>query len=500
VPAVNDLDQGRGAAIASRAVVGSAYSVGASLLTLGLGFARSVLLARLLLPEQFGVVSLALFFVGLVGHLRSFGLDQALIHRQELDDTVLGTYFSARVGTLLVSLILLVAVSPLLARYYADMSLLPLLILALAGVELLKGLSTVQETLLSKNLAFPLLALTDVVASGTMTVVAPLLAWRGWGAWALVAEQGSGILARFAMTWLVFRSWWPRLAWDPKAARWFWGYGRSTWAASNLGFLLDRFDDFWVGTMLGRVPLGYYSRAYEFARYPRRVIANPLVSVFGPVFARLQGERQRLSQAFFRSAHIILRSGFFIAGAFALLMPEFIRLVIGEQWLPMLLTFRLMLVYTLLDALLMLCGNLLLAVGRPDALWRSRLTQFAFFVPAVIAGSFAWGINGVALAADSMLLIGGWVLYRYVRQEVDFSLTRLAFWPLIMLVLAWIAAFAVEWIWVPQSFWLSAVTKLGVFAGLYVGPLLVIERGDYAEGVRWLWRQVRSGSEMRVAL
>jgi len=239
--------------------------------------------------------------------------------------------------------------------------------------------------------------------------------------------------------------------------------------------------------VLGKRPLGFYSRAYEFARYPRRVIANPLVTVFGPVFARLQGDRLRLSQAFYRAAHVILRSGFLISGAFALVMPEFIHLIIGDQWQPMLLTFRLMLVYTLLDALLMLCGNLLLAVGRPQTLQRSRLIQALFFIPTVIGGAQLWGINGVALAADGMLAVGCGVLYREIRKVVDFSLFRLGFWPLVALAIAWGVGLWMEANWQPTSLWSLAAGKLTLFVGLYLGLLLLAERGDYMRGLRWVW-------------
>ena len=481
--------------IASRVAWSSLYSVSASLVTLILGFARSVLLARLLLPEHFGVLSLALFYVALAAQLRALGLDRALIHRQDADDTILGTYFTLRMGTLFLSLVLLVAAIPLLSHFYPAMPLLGWVLLALASVEVVKGLSTVQETLLSKDLAFRSLALTDVVASVTMTIVALLLAWQGWGVWALVAEQASGILARCGMTWLVFRRWWPRPRWERATVRWFWDYGRPAWGATNLAFLSDRFDDFWIGTVLGKTALGYYSRAYEFARYPRRVVANPLVSVFVPVFARLQDDRLRLSQAFYRAAHIILRTGFLISGAFALVMPEFIHLVIGDKWLTMLLTFRLMLVYTLLDALLMLGGNLLLVVGQPKALQRTRLVQTLFFVPAVIGGSRLWGINGVALAADGMLAVGSWVLYQQIRNVVDFSLFRLGFWPLVALAIAWGAGLWVEWNWQPTNLWLLALGKLILFAGLYLGLLMAAERGDCVRGLRWVWASVRLGDQ-----
>jgi O-antigen/teichoic acid export membrane protein len=486
-----EIDHRERDTVSTDALKGSFFGIASSLITLVLGFVRSVLLARWVAPEHFGVVALVLFYISLAGHLRTLDLGKAFMHRQDDSERLVGTFFCLQTGTLLLSLALLVIATPLLRVAYPTTPLLTSILLALVGVELVKGLSGVQETLLGKGLAFRALAITDVVASITMLLVAPYLAWRGWGAWALVAEQASGILARFVMTWLVFRPWRPRIAWDREIARWFLDFGRAAWGAANLGFLIDRFDDVWIGTMLGEAPLGYYSRAYEFAHYPRRVIANPLVSVFTPVFARLQVDRRRLSQAFYRVSHVILRTGFLISGAFALVMPEFIALVIGTQWQPMLLTFRLMLIYTLLDALLMLSGSLLLVVGDPRGLQRSRLVQALFFIPAVIAGAYLWGINGVALAADGMLVIGAATLYPSLRKVVDFSLFKLAFWPLMALGGAYGAGLLVEARWALPSLWLSAAAKLALFTAVYAGALAFIERGDYLRGIRWIWARAR---------
>ncbi len=467
------------------AIRGSIYTIGASLITLTLGFLRSVLLARLLLPEHFGVVALALFYIGLAAQLRGLGLDMALIHRQEADEPFLRTYFSLRLGLDLLAFGLLLALAPLLQWAYPQMPGLGAILVVLVFTQLLANLSQVQETLIRKNLTFSQLAATDVAASVVMTLVAPLLAWWGWGVWALVAEQLSGIGTRFLLTWGPFRQWKPGLGWDRQAARWFWEYGKPTWVASNLNYLLDRFDDFWIGTTLGRVPLGLYSKAYEFAHYPRRVLANPLVTVFTPLFARLQGDRLRLSQAFFRSAYIILRSGFLVAGAFGLVMPEFIHHVIGDKWRPMLWAFRLMLIYTMLDPILLLVGGLLLAVGHPKELRNATIVQAVFFIPAVILGARLWGIHGVALAADGMLLVGAAWLYRPLRQVVDFSLTRLVVWPALALGIAWGGGLVIEILAKGETLETLAL-KLGLFGALFGGFLLAMERSDLVSGMREL--------------
>ncbi|MGC8785925.1 MAG: oligosaccharide flippase family protein [Anaerolineae bacterium] len=476
----------------TQALWGSVYTIGASLVTLTLGFLRSVLLARLLSPEHFGVVALALFYIGLAAQLRGLGLDMAVIHRQEADEPFLRTYFSLRLGLDVLAFGFLLMLTPLLQKAYPQMASLGATLAVLIFVYFLSNLSQVQETLMRKNLAFRQLAATDVTASVTMTVVAPLLAKAGWGVWALVAEQFSGIGMRFLLTWGPFRQWKPRLGWKEQTIRWLWEYGKPTWVASNLSYLLDRFDDFWIGTALGKVPLGLYSRAYEFAHYPRRVLANPLVTVFTPVFARLQNDRLRLSQAFFRSTYVILRSGFLVAGAFGLVMPEFIHYVIGDKWLPMLGTFRLMLVYTALDPLVMLMGNMMLAVGHPQALRQSTIVQTLFFVPAVILGAWLWGINGVALAADGMLLIGAVWLYRPLREVVDFDLTRLVLWPALALAAALGSGFLAETL--ASGMPLGALfLKLGGFLLLFGALLLALEREDMLMGVQWLreaaWRR-----------
>ncbi|MBC7261748.1 MAG: oligosaccharide flippase family protein [Chloroflexi bacterium] len=476
----------------TQALWGSVYTIGASLVTLTLGFLRSVLLARLLSPEHFGVVAMALFYIGLAAQLRGLGLDMAVIHRQEADEPFLRTYFSLRLGLDVLAFGFLLMLTPLLQKAYPQMASLGATLAVLIFVYFLSNLSQVQETLMRKNLAFRQLAATDVTASVTMTVVAPLLAKAGWGVWALVAEQLSGIGVRFLLTWGPFRQWMPRLGWKEQTIRWLWEYGKPTWVASNLSYLLDRFDDFWIGTALGKVPLGLYSRAYEFAHYPRRVLANPLVTVFTPVFARLQNDRLRLSQAFFRSTYVILRSGFLVAGAFGLVMPEFIHYVIGDKWLPMLGTFRLMLVYTALDPLVMLMGNMMLAVGHPQALRQSTIVQTLFFVPAVILGAWLWGINGVALAADGMLLIGAVWLYRPLREVVDFNLTRLVLWPALALAAALGSGFLAETLASGMPLGVLFL-KLGGFLLLFGALLLALEREDMLMGVQWLreaaWRR-----------
>lgn len=478
--------------IARQMVGGSIYSVAASVITITLGFLRALVMARLLLPEHFGVTTLALFYMNLAGQFRALGVDSAMIHRREPDDDVMATYFTIRVGQIAVSTVVVIALIPLLGRIHADLPLLPSVLLAYAAISIFKGFNGVQTTILSKRLAFRELAITDVISSIAMTMVGPLLAWMGFGVWSIVAELGSGILSRAIAIWFIYRAWRPRLGWNGQVARWFWAYGSRMWAGSNIAFLLDRFDDWWTGTFLGANPLGYYSRAYEFAGYPRRVIANPVLSVFFPGFAQLQDDRQRLSRAFFRPTSLMVRAGGLFSLVSVLLAPEFVRLFLGERWVPMILTFQLMIVYTLFDPLQLAASNLLAATGHPNAILRARIIQALIFLPAVPLLGSRMGIEGVALAANLMVLVGAFFLFQKTNDVVDYSWRSLWFWPLLGVILTAAVVIALTPIWTTLQLWPALLVKLLIATVLYTGILWVTEKRQLLAGWQMIWGLLRA--------
>jgi len=268
--------------------------------------------------------------------------------------------------------------------------------------------------------------------------------------------------------------------------RWFWDFGVKVWTGGVLTFVLDRFDDFWVGLTLGQASLGLYSRAYEFARYPRSVVGVPILSVFYATFARLQTDRLRLSKAFFRATSLIVRVGFLFSLLFILTAPEFIQLL-GTQWLPMQMTFQLMVIYTLLDPLMMAAGRLLTAVGHPELAAKSRGIQLLIFVPIVILFSLWQGIVGVAIAADVMAVVGIFILFHHARKFVDFSIRTLFFWPTVALVATAVPILLLTPTWQQLNPWLALPAKLLLITLIYATILWLTEREQLMSNLKIIW-------------
>jgi O-antigen/teichoic acid export membrane protein len=251
---------------------------------------------------------------------------------------------------------------------------------------------------------------------------------------------------------------------------------------SALSEALDNLDDIWTGAYLGNNALGYYSRAYAFATYPRRLLAMPVNMVAGGAYAELKADRPRLSRAFFQTNSLLVRLGFLMGGLLALIAPEFVRLALGDKWLPMVPAFRLMLIFTLLDPLRTTIGSLYVAVGRPEQLVRVRLVQLA----ALIAGLFllgrVWGITGVAIVVDGVLILGLAPLLYRARAYVDFSPRRLFVAPAVALVAgaaaALLASVGLCRVALCPNDWLTGMVKVVSFTAVFSAILFAWERQE----------------------
>lgn len=222
--------------------------------------------------------------------------------------------------------------------------------------------------------------------------------------------------------------------------------------------------------------MAYYSRAYRFAVYPRMILATPINLVAGGTYAELKEDTVRLSKAFFRTNAFLVRSGFLLAGIFALVSPEFIVLALGEKWLPMLDAFRLMLIFTMLDPMKSTIADLFVAVGEPGKIVRARIVQLVVMVAGLILLAPPLGITGVALAVDIMVVVGVGQLLWQAREFVQYSLRQLLVVPVVALFVGLVVSLlGIRAGFVPDSPWATAFVKLFLFVPVYSGLLLLLE-------------------------
>jgi len=319
------------------------------------------------------------------------------------------------------------------------------------------------------------LAILQIFNAAFTTLIPLGLAFQGVELWALLATNITELLLTIFVLYIYHPVWRPRLAWSPEIVRYLLRFGsRNVWS-TLLVKALDRVDDLWTGYFLGKTALGFYSRAYKFATYPRQALAAPINSIAGGVYAELKGDRLHLSQAFFRINAILVRTGFFFAGLLMLIGPEFIGIVLGPKWLPMLNTFRLMLIFTLFDPIKGTVDRVFIAVGKPEILVKAKLIQLVVLLVGLFTLGTYFHIAGVAVAVNVMLVVGISVLLRQAKTYVDFSALKLFFFPGVAFGAAAGAVYAVLYFFKISEVWHIVSIKISVFGGAYFGVLIISE-------------------------
>lgn len=479
--------------LAERSITSVAWNVSANLIKIGVLLARSILLARLLPVETFGVYALASSIVTFSGILPMFGMGGAYLHRAPEtadEEQAAAVHFTLRLALTTLWTIILLAVAYLFTEDSLRLALI-VLTLVFAGIYM----TDTPKIILTRRVDHRRLAVLDLLTALTTTVVAVMLAGRGFGLVALLATDVVTLVLAVIVLYIWQPVWRPRLLWLRETVRYYLHFGSRTMAGSALSEALDNLDDIWVGAYLGNLALGFYSRAYTFATYPRRVLAFPVNMVAGGTYAELKEERHRLSQAFFRTNALLIRSGFLMGGLLVVIAPEFVRLALGEKWLPMVTAFQLMAIFTLLDPIRVTVSQVFVAVGQPERIIRVRLIQLVTLVAGLFVFGRPLGIVGVALVVNIVLLVGLVPLLRGAREHVDYSARQLFAVPTLALIVAALAAAGGAWavclrLSCPND-WLTAFMKGGLFLLTFSGLLLLMERREVLEMTSSLWSILR---------
>lgn len=479
--------------LVQRSVRSIAWNSGANIFRVVILLIRSVLLARWLPVDVFGSYTFAVSLISITALFADFGLGGAFLHRSDAtSDELVGAaqHFTL---TLLFSSIWLVAMMGGILIFSDGEYRLALIVLTLtsAGMQLIKT----PRLILTRRVMHRRLVITQIVNLLIITAVALYLAWRGADLWALLSTNIMGLVLGI-IAWYGWRPVWkPKLVWSKSAVLYFLRFGSRNFIVNLLSQLLDRVDDIWTGIFLGQTSLGFYSRAYVFATYPRITLARPINAVTVGTYAELKGERQRLSQAFFRINALLIRSGFLFAGLLALVAPELISLLLGDKWLPMLPVFRLMLLYTLLDPIRLTVANLFIAVGKPEQVVQARILQLIVLGVGLLV--WGWKIEGVAVAVDLMLFLGIVLLLWRARAFVDYSSRQLFLVPALALALGLVAAFTS--VMALESFvlteWMVGGIKGILFTAVYSCILLLLERQELTRMIAFVSHHLTAQKE-----
>jgi O-antigen/teichoic acid export membrane protein len=384
----------------------------------GVQFAVMIVLARLLMPQDFGLIAILLIFTGIGALLVDSGFGTALIQRQATTDDDETTVFAFSLGVSVVGAIALLLVAPLIAAFFAE-SRLTELVRVIALVLPLGAIAGVPDALLTMRLNFRARAGAEVVASLCSAAAALALAWSGFGVWSLVAQVVVAIAVRAAMLWAL-SGWRPRGRFRMTSLRDLFGFGGYMLLSNLLNAIATRLQSLLIGKLFNASELGYYTLAQNTQQAPAQLMGNLLNRVGLPVFSTIATDREKLRDALRTSLRIAMFAFVPCMVGIAVVAKPLIMLVYGSRWLPVAPILTILALSAALWPIHVLNLAAIGAQGRSNLLLRVEVAKQVVGIALILASS-PWGPLAIAWAvlASSVIAVG--LNAYYTKQLLNYG-------------------------------------------------------------------------------
>lgn len=377
-------------------------------------FVSTVILARLLLPAEFGQVGFALLVISYMDTVGDFGVSSALIYERKRPEEAADVAFVISMATGLLWFTAAFAAAPLVADFFNDPAVVPIL-RVMACVFVVNALGNTHDALLRRDLAFKKRLAPDFAMALLKGVCSVALALAGWGVWSLVWGQLIGAAASTVALWAVV-GWRPRWRVSFDLARGMLKYGAQIVSVNVISAVVHHVDYVFVGRVLGSAALGFYSLAYRTPELFITMIIWVVGKVAFPVYSKLQDDAPALQKAFLLTLRYLSLLTVPAGVGLATLGGLFVTAFYGEKWLPAIPVLQMLAVAGCLRSLGSHAGDVYKATGRPGILTKLGLLRAAVLIPALLWGT-RYGIYGVAVA-QAAVTAASTVLNLYVAGRV----------------------------------------------------------------------------------
>jgi PST family polysaccharide transporter len=466
------------------AVKGAAATVSAAALAFGAQAVSTVILARLLTPADFGVVTMVTTFSMLLMSFGINGFEEAVIQRLNIDRHQASNLFWINCGVGFLLMIGFAAAGSLLAHFYRN-PLVTGVAIAVSPAMFLAATSVVHIALLKRAMRFAAVSTNDVVGRAVNTAVAVLLALRGWGYFALVAGIVAQVFSVAVGAWFLCR-WIPSLPRRGAGTRAMLKFAANVNGGYVANYFTRNFDNLLIGWKFNATALGFYKKAYDLFALTASQLTGPLHNVALSALSRVQDDPARFRRYLTNSLGIIAFVGMAVGADLTLVGRDLVRLILGPKWSESGRIFQMLAPGIGMMLLYSTVCWIPFSIGKPGRWLRWTVVESAFTALAFVV-ALVWGPAGIAVAWS----VTYWILlvpaFWYVGRPIGFGVSSFlgTIWKYVIAALA--AGLTSSAIITVTLTWTAAanatealqfiVVKSILFVILYLGAVIVLHRG-----------------------
>lgn len=384
----------------------------------GLQFIRTIILARLLFPEDFGLFGMATLTMTFISIFFQHGFYSALISEKNNDEKQLSCAWTVNfLKNLLAALLIFFVGAPLAANFFHNPDVIPF-IKFLSIVVFIEGWENIGVVLLNKELRFNKLFFYNIIVVFFEIATVIIAAYYLRSAWALLIGVLVSRISSLILSY-IFHPFRPRFFLNFAIAKHLFQYGKWIGLAGIVTFLTGQGDSLMIGKLLDTYSLGIYSLAFALGTLPAVEIAKVLSNILFPFFSKIQNDPGLLKSSFTRLFRIIFALVIPALGGIYVLSGEIVTFIYSEKWLDMIPILPVVILIALLNTFQTIVGSLFLGVGKP------RVATFVLIIQSLIMYSLIvpfvnfFGVVGAAWAVFAGLFVSQLFLFLKLRSIIN---------------------------------------------------------------------------------
>ncbi|MGP0593511.1 MOP flippase family protein [Nitrospira sp. T9] len=379
----------------SRTIGASCWAAATQFLALAIQFSISVVLARILTPDDFGLMVVAMIFIGFANILSEGGIASAVVQKTGIDDRTLSTAFWLNTAFGLTTSLLILATSPLIALFFERQELQAIVSLT-AATTAIASLGMVHGAILQRNLDFRLLGIIDLIAIVIGGAIGISAAIMGSGVFALVYASIVRVVTSTLLRWILIR-WVPKIHYSRSSAREIMQFGWGLLGFSSFNYWIRRADDTLIAKLLGSFELGIYSRAYNLMKEVVQQVGAVVGRVMFASLSTVQNDNDRIRAIYLRTLNIISLFTFPMCLGLSVLAEPFVLVLYGEQWIGSIPVLHVLSLVGVTQSIGTTTGVIYQVKGRTDWMFRWGVVAGIYICLAFVIG-IQWGLLGLAIA------------------------------------------------------------------------------------------------------
>jgi O-antigen/teichoic acid export membrane protein len=413
------LDRSDGS-LQHKAVRSGVWVTLSSVLGAAFSFFRSIVLARLLTPEIFGLMAICSMVIRGIEIFTETGFGAALIHRQQrfedARDTAFTLWVLRGIGLAAISFLL----APWVAAFYHEDVLKS--IVAVIGVSfILTGFNNINTIALQKELDFKRLTYLEQIGGVLSTVISLGLAYWLRDVWALVYAQLASSVISVVLSYVMVPGR-PRFRFDRDIARELFSYGKFMTGLAVVVFLTNQLDSALIGKLLGMEALGFYTVAYTLANLPSTNLSKVVAKVLFPMFSKLQADPPQLRVEYLRGVRLVVAVVVPISVAIVVLAHDIVTALYGAKWAAAAVPLQILAVFGCFQALWVLNGYLYNAIGKPHIDFYMNTSRLVLVLGLLYPLTLSYGLAGASAAVAIPMAVQFAAGVYLSRKEIGVSI------------------------------------------------------------------------------